>query len=152
MNFTSSLNIKVEHNDEIVAEVECTYQNGGMYEDDIGVFLPDSDSEYDNSQMSDFLDDLSAYINDKLNPYLEELFLLGFECGRYGGEDPVADFVCEKCGKFGVSILEDFLPIGKCCYCWYENKIHICENCGAAYDDMGGDEHLCNGCIPNYEE
>lgn len=102
--------------------------------------------------MSDFLEDLVDYINDGLNPYLENLFSLEFEYGRYGGDNPVADFVCAECGKLGVSILEDFLPIGKCCYCGYENEVHICEICGTAYDDMGGDEHLCNGCIPKDEE
>lgn len=48
----------------------------------------------------------------------------------------------------GVSITEDLLPIGKCFYCGYENEHYVCELCGTVYDDMGGDEHLCNGCMP----
>ncbi len=43
---------------------------------------------------------------------------------------------------------DNLLPIGKCCYCGYENEHYVCELCGTVYDDMGGDEHLCNGCMP----
>ena len=45
-------------------------------------------------------------------------------------------------------MFKDLLPIGKCCYCGYENEHYVCELCGTVYDDMGGDEHLCNGCMP----
>lgn len=148
MNSTSCLNIEAKHNNKTVTEVECTYYNGEAHEDDSGVFMPDSDSEYNDSRIPDFLEDLMVYINDELNPYLERLFSLEYEYGKYGGEKPVADFVCAECGKTGVSILEDFLPIGKCCYCGYENDVNICEICGTVYDDMGGNEHLCNGCVP----
>ena len=71
-----------------------------------------------------------------------------YECGKYGGAEPVADFACAECGKNGVSVLEDFLPIGKCCYCGYENEVYICELCGTVHDDLGGDRHFCNGCMP----
>lgn len=53
-----------------------------------------------------------------------------------------------RAAKDGVSITEDLLPIGKCCYCGYENEHYVCELCGTVYDDMGGDDHLCNGCMP----
>lgn len=38
MNSTSFLKIKAEHKGKTVTEVECTYQNGEVHEDDIGVF------------------------------------------------------------------------------------------------------------------
>ena len=34
-----------------------------------------------------------------------------------GDNSAVADFPCEFCGKNGISIQEDFYPIGYCCYC-----------------------------------
>ena len=83
---------------------------------------------------------------------MKELFAREYECGRHGGADPVADFACAECGKNGVSVLEDFLPIGKCCYCGYENEVYICESCGLVHDEMGGGQHLCNGCMPKDED
>ena len=80
--------------------------------------------------------------------YVKQVAALEFECGRQGGEPSVADFVCEECGKEGVSISEEFLPIGKCCYCGYENEVHICEMCGIVYDDYGGSKGICNSCMP----
>lgn len=110
--------------------------------------VADSDSEYDDTEVHDFLEDLIAYIEDDLNPYVKQVSAMEYEYVRHGGESPVADFPCQECGKEGVSITEDLLPVGKCCYCGYENEIHICELCGTVYDDYGGDEHLCNGCMP----
>ena len=83
-----------------------------------------------------------------MNPYVKQVSAMEYECGRHGGTSPVADFACQECGKDGVSITEELLPIGKCCYCGYENEHYVCELCGTVYDDMGGDEHLCNGCMP----
>jgi rubredoxin len=92
---------------------------------------------------------ISAYHTlEDLNPYVKQVSAMEYECGRHGGTSPVADFACQECGKDGVSITEDLLPIGKCCYCGYENEHYVCELCGTVYDDMGGDEHLCNGCMP----
>lgn len=148
MDSTSYMNIKAIHNGNTVACAECTYYNGEGHEGEEGECVADSDSEYDDSQISDFIEEVFSYINDELNSNLKELFALEYECGRRGGSNPVADFACAECGKNGVSILEDFLPKGKCCYCGYENEVYTCECCGSVYDEMGGDRHLCNGCQP----
>lgn len=152
MDSTSYLNIEAKHNEKLVAKAECIYHNGEGHEGDEGLCVADSDSEYDDSQIHDFLEDVIAYINDELNSLLKELFAREYECGRHGGENPVADFACAECGKDGVSVLEDFLPIGKCCYCGYENEVYICESCGLVHDEMGGDQHLCNGCMPKDDD
>lgn len=152
MDSTSNLSIAAKHREKIVAEAECIYYNGEGHEGEDGACVADSDSEYDESQLNDFFENVVFYIEDELNPYLKELSVLEHEYGRYGGPAVVADFVCEECGKNGVSVLEDFFPIGKCCYCGYENEVYICELCGTVYDDMGGDQHICNGCMPRDEE
>lgn len=148
MDESSWLEIKAIHNGEVVASAECHYHNGEGHEGGEGVCVADSDSEYDESEMQDFLDDVLSYTEETLNPYVKQVAALEFECGRQGGEPPVADFVCEECGKEGVSISAEFLPIGKCCYCGYENEVHICEMCGTVYDDYGGSKGICNGCMP----
>ena len=152
MDSTSYLNIEAKHNEKLVAKVECTYYNGEGHEGEEGLCVADSDSEYDNSQISDFMEEVVSYIDDELNPYLKELFSRKYECGRHGGAEPVADFACAECGKNGVSVLADFLPVGKCCYCGYENEVYICECCGLVHDEMGGDQHLCNGCMPRDDD
>lgn len=148
MDATSTLLIEAKHGEKTVDNAECTYYNGTGHEGEEGLCVADYDSEYDDSKMKDFIENVINYIDEDLNPYLKQLSSLEYECGRYGGPDPVAYFACEECGNNGVSILEDFLPIGKCCYCGYENEYYTCELCGMIYDELGGDRHLCNGCMP----
>lgn len=148
MDTSSFLTIEAKHGEDVIAKVECTYHNGEGHEGEEGLCVADSDSEYDDTEVHDFLEDLITYIEEDLNPYVKQVSAMEYECVRYGGTSPVADFACQECGKDGVSITEDLLPIGKCCYCGYENEHYVCELCGTVYDDMGGDEHLCNGCMP----
>ena len=147
MDTSSYLTIEAKHGEDIIAKVECMYHNGEGHEGEEGLCVADSDSEYDDTEVHDFLEDLIDYIEGDLNPYVKQVSAMEYECGRHGGTSPVADFACQECGKDGVSITEDLLPIGKCCYCGYENEHYVCELCGTVYDDMGGDEHLCNGCM-----
>lgn len=148
MDTSSYLTIEAKHGEDVIAKAECTYHNGEGHEGEEGLCVADSDSEYYNTEVHDFLEDLIDYIEEDLNPYVKQAAAMEYECGRHGGTSPVADFACQECGKDGVSITEDLLPIGKCCYCGYENEYYVCELCGTVYDDMGGDEHLCNGCMP----
>mgnify|MGYP004499904201 CR=1 FL=1 len=148
MDSSSYLTIEAKHGEDVVAKVECMYHNGEGHEGEEGLCVADSDSEYDDTEVHDFLEDLIEYIEEDLNPYVKQVSAMEYECGRHGGASPVADFACQECGKDGVSITEDLLPIGKCCYCGYENEHYVCELCGLVYDDMGGDGHLCNGCMP----
>ena len=148
MDTSSYLTIEAKHGEDLIAKVECAYHNGEGNEGEEGLCVADSDSEYDDTEVHDFLEDLIDYIEEDLNPYVKQVAAMEYECGRHGGTSPVADFACQECGKDGVSITEDLLPIGKCCYCGYENEYYVCELCGTVYDDMGGDEHLCNGCMP----
>lgn len=148
MDSSSYLNIEAKHGDYVVAKTECIYHNGEGHEGEEGICVADSDSEYDDSEIHEFLEEVINYIEEDLNPYIKQVSAMEYECGRHGGASPVADFACQECGKDGVSVTEDLLPIGKCCYCGYENEYYVCELCGTVYDDMGGDEHLCNGCMP----
>lgn len=148
MDSSSYLTIEAKHGEDVIAKADCTYYNGEGHEGEEGLCVADSDSEYDDTEVHNFLEDLIDYIEEDLNPYVKQVSAMEYECGRHGGTSPVADFACQECGKDGVSITEDLLPIGKCCYCGYENEYYVCELCGTVYDDMGGDEHLCNGCMP----
>lgn len=148
MGTSSYLTIEAKHGEDVIARMECTYHNGEGHEGEEGLYVADSDSEYDDTEVHDFLEGLIVYIEEDLNPYVKQVSAMEYECGRHGDVSPVADFACQECGKEGVSITEDLLPIGKCCYCGYENEHYVCELCGTVYDDMGGDEHLCNGCLP----
>lgn len=48
-----------------------------------------------------------------LNPYPQRLDALAYE--SKGAEQFVADLPCEQCSKFGVSVNETFMIIGRCC-------------------------------------
>ena len=125
------------------------YHNGSGYEDTIegGMVVLDSESTYDDSELDDFKQQLKEYIENGLNPLIQKLEELEYGAQRHGGSEPVADFPCCECEKNGISIMNEFYPIGRCCYCGTDNDIFICERCGTVFDDDGGANGLCNGCI-----
>ena len=42
-------------------------------------------------------------------------------------------------------------PVGKCCYCGSENDVHVYSMCGTVFEQFGGKDNLCNGCLPRGE-
>lgn len=148
----STLTITCYHGSEKIADAQIVYHNGSGHEHDDGSMLPDSESEYNESELDDFENKLFNYVEGNLNPLIAEMNTLAYKAVKEGDQEPVADFPCEECGKFGISVLESFLPIGKCCYCGYENEVHICELCGTIFDDTGGRGNICNGCYSEEDE
>lgn len=110
-----------------VCKAEIRFHNGNGCEGEEGIMEATDSSEYYTFELDDFQDDLLAAI-ESLNPYPEKLEALSYE--NKGAVQFVADFPCEQCGKFGVSIHEDFLSVGRCCYCGFENEMLECERCG----------------------
>lgn len=151
MGANSTLEIIAKHGDQLVAEAKCTYSNGSAYETSEGVYIGDGDSDYLTDELTNFKTKIFRYIEEELNPLINRMELINVEYIKDGGEKSVADFACEFCGKFGVSIMEELLPIGTGCYCGNENSIHVCELCGSVYDEFGGDGSLCNNCKLNEE-
>lgn len=99
------------------------YHNGAGHEDTLeGMIMLDSESEYDDSELDEFKQQLKEYIETGLNPLIDKLNALEHEEHQHGGPKPVADFPCYECGKQGVSIMEDFYPMGHCCYCGTDNE------------------------------
>lgn len=124
------------------------YHNGSGYEDSFeGTIMLDSESGYDDSELDEFKQQLEEYIENWLNPLVEKLEALEYEAQRHGGPEPVADFPCYECEKNGVSAMEDFYPIGRCCYCGTDNEVSTCERCGTVFGDDGGTNGFCNGCL-----
>lgn len=152
MDESSNIGFVAKHGDEIVAKAECHYHNGSGHEGSDGACVADSDSEYDTEELEDFKAELYEHIEEKLNPFVSEIQLMEASCVRDGGESPVADFPCEYCGKYGVSITEELFPIGKCCYCGNENEVWICELCGTVFNEFGGDGNICSGCMPKLDD
>lgn len=126
-----------------VCHAEIHFHNGNGCEGEEGFMEAIENAEYDSSELNDFQHDLLAAI-EILNPYPAELDALSYE--NKGAVQFVADFPCEQCGKLGVSIFEDFLPIGRCCYCGFENEVVSCKRCGELIS-LGDIEHgLCPSC------
>ena len=125
-----------------VCKAEIRFHNGNGCESEEGIMEATDSSEYDTLELDDFQDDLLAAI-ESLNPYPGKLDALSYE--NKGAVQFVADFPCEQCGKFGVSIHEDFLPVGRCCYCGFENEIAECERCG----ELVSIDVLENGFCPS---
>ena len=94
MDSSSYLTIEAKHGEDIIAKVGCMYHNGDGHEGEEGLCVADSDSEYDDTEVHDFLEDLIDYIEEDLNPYVKQVADMEYECGRHGGISPVADFAC----------------------------------------------------------
>lgn len=129
---------------KIIFSAEICFHNGNGCEDEEGLMEVSENSEYDTSELIVFKEQLFEYIDEKLNPYPAELDVHVHE--NKGDNDWTADFACEQCGKTGVSINDEFLPIGKCCYCGWNNELKKCVRCGAivSYDDI--ENGLCPSC------
>lgn len=130
-----------------VCQAEIHFHNGNGSEGENGLMEANENTEHDASELNDFEEELIAAIDD-LNPYPAILEALAYE--TKGTEQFVADIPCEQCGKFGVSVNEALLPIGKCCYCGYEHELETCVRCGAL---VGSLEHgLCPTCAAYVDE
>ncbi|WP_462289238.1 hypothetical protein [Holdemanella biformis] len=129
---------------KIVCFAEIYFHNGNGYENEEGLMEASEDSGYNTSELVDFKEQLFEYIDEELNPYPTKLNTHVYE--NKGDNEWTGDFACDQCGKNGVSINEEFLPIGKCCYCGWNNELEKCERCGAMvnFDDIDGG--LCLSC------
>ena len=126
-----------------VCSTEVHFHNGSGREGDNGLMEATDDTVYDTSGLDDFKEELFASI-DFLNPYPAEAEAIA---QRSKGVDIViADFACEQCGKFGVSIDEEFLPVGKCCYCGWENELAMCDRCGELVSADLIEDGYCSSC------
>ena len=133
-----------------ICSAEIHFHNGNGYEGEEGLMEADEDSEYDTSELEELREELFEYIDEKLNPYPGKLDAYAYE--NKGDNAWTADFACSQCGKFGVSINEEFLPIGRCCYCGWDNELEKCDRCGqlVSVDDM--ENGFCPSCSSYIEK
>ena len=137
---------------EIVQKARLRYHNGNGAEGENGLMEATTDSEYVDDELLELPDALFEYIDDNLNPYVQKLEDEQDPYSSEGGSSIVADFPCEWCGKYGVSLDDSFYKVGYCCYCGSENSINVCAKCGRLYSVYDGDEHFCNGCMEKQNE
>ncbi len=132
---------------QVICKAEVHFHNGNGSEGDEGLMVAAENSEYDTSELEEFAEELITAIGE-LNPYPAKLEGLAYE--HKGSEQFVADFPCEQCGKFMVSVNEEFLPVGRCGYCGYEHELETCVRCGAVTSVL---EHgLCPNCAAFVDE
>ena len=147
-NSSVRLSCQTAETEEELFVATIYYHNGSGYEDSFeGVIVLDDESAYDGTELDGFKQQLKDYIEEELNPLISKKSQLEYESQRRGGMQPVADFPCEECGEFGVSVWEDFYPVGRCCYCGMDNEVYACEMCGSIFGDGGGQYGICNACL-----
>ena len=127
-----------------ICSAEISFRNGNGHEGQEGLMEADEDSEYDTSELEELREELFEYIDEKLNPYPGKLDAYVYE--NKGDNAWTADFACSQCGKFGVSINEEFLPIGRCCYCGWDNELEKCDRCGQLVNVDVLENGLCPSC------
>ena len=127
--------------DRELSKAEIRFHNGNGHENENGSMEPTDSSEYDTSELDSFRNDLLTTI-ESLNPYPKKLDRLSYE--NKNALQFIAEFPCSQCGKFGISINEAFLSIGRCCYCGHENKLEKCIRC----DESVPVDFLSNGFCP----
>lgn len=128
-------------NEDIIDSAEIYFHNGNGSEGENGLMEATDNTEYDASEI-DGLKEMLIDAIENLNPYPAKLQALEYD--SKGAERYVSDYPCEQCGKMGISIREDFLPIGKCCYCGYEHEMENCFRC----DELVSIGEMINGFCP----
>lgn len=126
---------------EEICKAELHFHNGDGYEGEEGLMEATDDTIYDASELDDFKEELFSAIDD-LNPYPAKADAYTYE--NMGETSYTADFPCEQCGEYGVSIDEELLPLGKCCYCGYEHELVHCNRCG----ELVSEDVIENGFCP----
>ncbi len=153
MDADSSLYISCRQEESEIFHAVLEYHNGSGMEDSFeGKIVLNSESSYDTEALDEFKDELKEYIEEKLNPLISKKELLEYTAATSGGAEPVADIPCMECGKYGISISEDFYPLGHCCYCGEENYIKQCLRCGRWYEDGDGNDTICAECLEKMME
>lgn len=137
-------------------ETKIMYHNGEAHEDSMECYyVPDSEASLDNEELKKFIEELSNYIKEDMNPIKAKADLLSFSAVKDGGDSPVANIPCWNCNQDYISINESLYPYGKCINCGEENEILVCERCGNIYHvDEGGEfcgVGLCNYCLEKIE-
>lgn len=153
MDGDSSLYISCRRDGTEIFRTVLEYHNGSGMEDTFeGKIVLNSESYYDTEELDEFKDELKDYIEEKLNPLISKKESLEYTAATSGGAEPVADIPCMECGKYGISISEDFYPLGRCCYCGEENYIKQCQRCGKWYEDGDGNDTVCAECLEKVME
>lgn len=153
MDGDSSLYISCRRDGTEIFRTVLEYHNGSGMEDTFeGKIVLNSESYYDTEDLDEFKDELKDYIEEKLNPLIYKKESLEYTAATSGGVEPVADIPCMECGKYGISISEDFYPLGRCCYCGEENYIKQCQRCGKWYEDGDGNDTVCAECLEKVME
>ncbi len=127
----------------VICTADIRFHNGNGAEGDEGIMEANDSTEYDTSELEDLEVELFSAI-ETLNPYQQKLDVLAYE--SKGTEEFVADFPCEQCGKFGVSVNEGFMTIGRCCYCGYEHELIRCERCNELVSEDVLEHGFCPSC------
>lgn len=151
MDGDSTMWIYCRQDGEEILQCELRYHNGCGTEDTLeGKIVLNSESYYDMEELQEFKAELQDYVENELNPLIEQKESLEYIAGKRGEDYPVADIPCEECGEYGISISDDFYPFGHCCYCGEENYIQQCEKCGQWYRKGDGENGICNDCLEYY--
>lgn len=153
MDGDSSLYISCRRDGTEIFRTVLEYHNGSGMEDTFeGKIVLNSESYYNTDELDEFKDELKGYIEENLNPLISKKESLEYIAATSGGGELVADIPCMECGKYGISISEDFYPLGHCCYCGGENYIKQCQRCGKWYEDGDGNDTICAECLEKVME
>ena len=134
---------------DILIKAEIHYHNGDGFENEEGAMEAEENSEYDTSELDDFKEELFTAI-ENLNPYPELANAIAYR--EKGIIQVLADFPCEQCGKLGISLVDELLPVGKCCYCGWENELKKCKRCGELISTDIIENGLCPSCVSFIEK
>ena len=154
MGEDSYMNLWIEKSDMTkLFETEIMYHNGEAHENTMECFyVTDSESNFENEILNDFIDNLKCYIRDGMNTIREKIDTLSYLAVKDGGNLPVADFPCWNCYQNYISVDNDVYPYGHCINCGEEIEILRCIRCETIYSVEDGSGDLCNYCLEKIEK
>lgn len=125
MGEDSYIHIWIEKSDMTkMLETKVKYHNGEAYKDTIDwQYIIESESDFDNKTLNDFIANLKNYIREDMNIIKLEVDSMFYSSIEDGGSLPVADFPCCNCNENYISIDNDLYTYGHCINCGEENEI-----------------------------
>ncbi|SHJ81791.1 hypothetical protein SAMN02745751_03448 [Dethiosulfatibacter aminovorans DSM 17477] len=145
---SSELEIKVKNGEVVINKIVVEYKNGSViFDEDAGYYLSENEDEYNDSEIDEFVNELSSYVEDEMNSIKKEVDSLHACIPSEELGSTVAESVCYSCGKEYISVNEEIYPYGKCINCGEENSIKECIRCCSLFNsDVEGMGDLCDSC------
>lgn len=138
----SAINILVQLGKEFYSK-QIRYINGEVsFNSYQGNYMPETQDEFNISDVDELTEGLIDFIGTHFENMREYIDSEMFSIIKDGGQNPLADIPCWKCGEEYICVDENYGTFGQCLNCGEMNEIAICSRCECFFEGDANEEEL----------